>query len=71
MTERHVLVVFHEGHWKVSFAGTDQGPYSSREAAVEQAIEMAKTVAESGVETEVRVQNENREFTTAWRPEKG
>ena len=69
MTERHVLVVFHEGHWKVSFGGTDQGPYSTREAALAEAIEMAKTVAESGVQAEVRVQNENREFVTAWRPD--
>jgi hypothetical protein len=68
MTERHVLVVFHDGHWKVSTAGTDHGPYSTRDEAIADAIEMAKTVSESGTSTEVRVQNENREFTTAWRP---
>ena len=67
MSEHHFLVSKQGTHWKVSYRGTDQGPYSSAEEAVEVAINEAQKAGEQGHETEVLVQDDHLQFRRHWR----
>ncbi|HEV7292839.1 hypothetical protein [Devosia sp. RR2S18] len=71
MTAQHYIVARHEGQWKVSFHGTDQGPFPSKDEAVEVAITDAQTLHERGLDVEVLVQDIDSSFRTAWSSKPG
>jgi hypothetical protein len=67
MTEHHFLVSKQGSHWKVSYRGTDQGPYSSVEEAVEVAVSEARKAGQEGFQTEVLVQDDTLQFRRHWK----
>jgi len=66
MTSHHFIVARQESQWKVSFQGTDQGPFSSKDQAIEIAITGAQKEREAGREAEVLVQDIESNFRRAW-----
>ncbi len=65
MTERHLIVYQRDNAWQFSFRGTITGPFSSRESAIEAAIEEARTSDDT--EVEVIVQDNDLTEETVWR----
>ena len=66
MAEHHYIVARSESQWKVSYHGTDQGPFSTKEEAIAVAIAAAQAEHEEGVDVEVLVQDIESNFHTAW-----
>jgi hypothetical protein len=66
MSSQHYIVAQDGTHWKISFHGSDQGPFKQKDDAIAAAIKSAKT---SGAMTdvEVLVQDVDLTFHTAWR----
>ena len=67
MTVHHFIVARSDSHWKVSFHGTDQSPFESKEDAIEAAVAAAQIESAGGLEVEVLVQDIDSTFHTAWR----
>ncbi|MDB5623776.1 MAG: hypothetical protein JWR39_2339 [Devosia sp.] len=66
MAEHHYIVARSESQWKVSYHGTDQGPFATKDEAVEVAIAAARAEHEDGTDVEVLVQDIESNFHTAW-----
>ncbi len=66
MAAHHFIVARQESQWKVSFHGTEQGPFTSKEKAVATAIAAAQVAHEEGKDVEVLVQDIESNFHTAW-----
>lgn len=66
MAAHHFIVARQESQWKVSFHGTEQGPFSTKEKAVETAIAAARLAHDEGKDVEVLVQDIESNFHTAW-----
>jgi hypothetical protein len=66
MAQHHYIVAQDGSRWKISFHGTDQGPYTCKEDAVAAAIKEAKAAA---IDIEVLVQDVDRKFHSAWSAE--
>jgi hypothetical protein len=66
MAEHHYIVARSESQWKVSYRGTDQGPFTSKEEAIEIAIAAAQAEHDEGEDVEVLVQDIESNFHTAW-----
>jgi len=66
MTMDHYLVVHQESQWTISFHGTEQGPFSTKEEAVAAAIAGAQKATQDGMEVEVLVQDVESNFHRAW-----
>jgi hypothetical protein len=65
MSESHYIVRLRDGFWQHTNRGTTAGPFKSREAAIEAAIEEARN---SGDPTaEVIVQDSETLAETVWR----
>jgi len=68
MSQDHYLVVFRDPHWEVSHRGNVEGPFRSRDDALQAAIAAAAEDGQNGIDAEVRVQeDQSREFRTAWK----
>ena len=66
MSSQHFVVAAQDRAWHYSFKGDLVGPYSSREEAVEAAIEEATKLADNDIEVVVR--DANLKTETVWRP---
>ena len=66
MAPEQYLILRHDDEWKISFNGKLYGPYESREAAVEAAIEVAQAMADIGIDAHVAVQEPDASVHTAW-----
>ena len=66
MTAEHFIVARHESQWKVSYHGTEQGPFATKEEAIDIAITSAEAERASGKEVEVLVQDIESNFHRAW-----
>ena len=66
MAAHHFIVARQDGQWKVSFHGTEQGPFSNKDDAVESAIEAARAAHAEGKDVEVLVQDIESNFHKAW-----
>ena len=69
MAMDHFIVALKNGHWTTSHHGTDEGPFTTKQGAIDSAIEAAKAANTGGKRSEVIVENEDRKFETAWRPD--
>ena len=67
MPAHHFIVARSDSHWKVSFHGTEQSPFESKEVAIEAAVVAARIQSAGGLEVEVLVQDIDSTFHTAWR----
>ena len=67
MPAHHFIVARSDSHWKVSFHGTEQSPFETKEAAIEAAVAAARAQSAEGLEVEVLVQDIDSTFHTAWR----
>lgn len=67
MTAQHFIVARCDSHWKVSFHGTEQSPFETKEAAIAAAVIGAKARSADGLNVEVLVQDIDSTFHTAWR----
>ena len=67
MTAHHFIVARSDSHWKVSFHGTEQSPFESKEDAIEAAVAAARIQSADGLEVEVLVQDIDSTFHTAWK----
>ena len=67
MTAHHFIVARSDSHWKVSFHGTEQSPYETKEEAIEAAVAAARVQSAEGLEVEVLVQDIDSSFHTAWK----
>ena len=65
MAEHHFIVARTESQWKVSYHGTDQGPFATKDEAIEVAIAAAQAEHEHGADVEVLVQDIESNFHTA------
>ena len=66
MSSHHFVVAAQDRSWHYSFKGDLVGPYSSRQEAVEAAIEEASRLADEAVEVVVR--DADLKTETVWRP---
>ena len=66
MSSQHFVVAAQDRSWHYSFKGDMVGPYTSREEAVEAAIEEATKLDDD--EIEVVVRDANLKTETVWRP---
>jgi hypothetical protein len=66
MSSQHYIVSQDGTHWKISFHGTDQGPFKRKNDAIAAAIEAAESEG-GGADVEVLVQDVDFKFHTAWR----
>jgi hypothetical protein len=55
--------------WQISHKGAVTGPFSSKEDALQVALKQAREASDAGDPSEVIVENEHREFESAWRAE--
>ncbi|HTN60570.1 MAG TPA: DUF2188 domain-containing protein [Devosia sp.] len=67
MTTHHFIVARSDSHWKVSFHGTEESPFETKEEAITAAVAAARIKATTGLEVEVLVQDLDSKFHTAWR----
>lgn len=67
MTAHHFIVARSDSHWKVSFHGTEQSPFETKEDAIEAAVASAREQSAQGLEVEVLVQDIDSKFHTAWK----
>jgi hypothetical protein len=67
MPAHHFIVARSDSHWKVSFHGTEQSPFESKDEAIEAAVAAARIQSADGLEVEVLVQDIDSTFHTAWR----
>jgi len=66
VTTHHFIVARADSSWKVSFHGTDQGPYMTKDAAIAAAVAAAQAKCAEGILSEVLVQDIESNFHTAW-----
>ena len=66
MAAHHFIVARQDGQWKVSYHGTEQGPFSVKDEAVAAAISAARDAHAEGKEVEVLVQDIESNFHKAW-----
>jgi len=66
MTAHHFIVARQDGQWKVSFHGTEQGPFTDKDEAIAAAISAARDAHAEGKEVEVLVQDIESNFHKAW-----
>ncbi|MEP7173338.1 MAG: DUF2188 domain-containing protein [Aestuariivirga sp.] len=66
MAHEQYLVLSHNDEWKIRFNGRLYGPYESRDAALETAIEVAHAMGEIGIDAQVAVQDTDANVRTAW-----
>jgi hypothetical protein len=67
MVADHFIVARCDSHWKVSFHGSDQSPFETKEEAITAAVAEAKLQSAKGREVEVLVQDIDSTFHSAWR----
>lgn len=67
MPAHHFIVARSSSHWKVSFHGTEQSPFETKEGAIEAAVDAARIQSAEGLEVEVLVQDIDSTFRTAWK----
>lgn len=67
MATHHFIVARSDSHWKVSFHGSDQSPFETKQEAIDAAVAAARLQSAKGLEVEVLVQDINSKFHTAWR----
>jgi hypothetical protein len=67
MAAHHYIVARGDSHWKVSFHGTEQGPFVTKDEAISAAVEAARGTCAKGIEVEVLVQDIESNFHTAWK----
>lgn len=66
MVAHHFIVARADSYWKVSFHGTDQGPFVTKDEAIQVAVAAAQAKCAEGLEIEVLVQDIESNFHTAW-----
>ena len=66
MAAEQYLIIFDNGEWKITFNGKHYGPYESKEAAVEAAVDAAYAMGEIGIDAHVAVQDLDLKVRTAW-----
>ena len=67
MVAHHYIVARGDSHWKVSFHGTEQGPFVSKDEAINAAVAAAQQSCAKGMEVEVLVQDIESNFHMAWK----
>ncbi|WP_375450540.1 hypothetical protein [uncultured Devosia sp.] len=67
MVTHHFIVARSDSHWKVSFHGTEQSPFESKEEALVAAVAAARVEFSKGLEVEVLVQDIDSTFHSAWK----
>jgi hypothetical protein len=67
MVADHFIVARCDSHWKVSFHGSDQSPFETKEDAIVAAVAEAKLQSAKGRLVEVLVQDIDSTFHSAWR----
>ena len=50
MAYEQYLILLHDDEWKIRFNGRHYGPYESRDAAIEAAIEVAEAMRDIGID---------------------
>jgi hypothetical protein len=63
------IVILSGGNWWIDLEGTAYGPFTSREAAKQEAIVLANHAAPTGRPSEVRVPDETSRYAIAWETE--
>jgi len=71
MSSHHYIVSHSDSHWTVSFHGSQQGPFTSKDEAVEAAVLAARISCKDGIDVEVLVQDIESNFHTAWKSTPG
>lgn len=71
MVAHHYIVARSDSHWKISFHGTEQGPFTGKDEAIAVAVAAARERCQEGVEVEVLVQDIESNFHTAWSSSQG
>jgi hypothetical protein len=66
MAHEQYLILRHDDEWKISFNGRLYGPYESRDAALEAAIEVAQAMGDIGIDAQVAFQDTDANVRTAW-----
>lgn len=67
MDAHHFIVARSNSHWKVSFHGSDQSPFETKEDALAAAVASAREQSAKGLDVEVLVQDIDSTFHMAWR----
>jgi hypothetical protein len=65
----HFVVSLQGVAWQISHRGVVTGPFSTKDEALKVALQQAQEATDAGDPSEVIVENEQREFETAWRAE--
>ena len=71
MAAHHYIVARSDSYWKVSFHGTQQGPFTSKDEAIAVAVAEAQESCARGMEVEVLVQDIESNFHMAWKSTPG
>jgi hypothetical protein len=67
MANHIYYVVFHQGEWKVKYAGQHYGPYTTQALAIADAVDSAQRVGKQGHTAQVLVQRkDDNTFRTEW-----
>ena len=66
MTAHHFIVARQGGQWKVSYHGTEQGPFTDKDEAIAAAINAGRDAHAEGKDVEVLVQDIESNFHKAW-----
>lgn len=66
MAHEQYLILLHDDEWKIRLNGRLYGPYESRDAALEAAIEVAHAMGEIGIDAQVAVEDPEATVRTAW-----
>ena len=67
MIAHHFIVARSDSHWKVSFHGSDQSPFETKEDAITAAVAEAKLQSAKGLDVEVVVLDIDSTFHRAGR----
>ncbi|MBK8787020.1 MAG: DUF2188 domain-containing protein [Chitinophagaceae bacterium] len=66
MARLQYYVVHHQGQWKISYNSVHYGPYSTQQAAINEAVDTAHKAGKLGYEAQVLVQGADSKFRIEW-----
>jgi hypothetical protein len=66
MASEQYFIILENNEWKISFKDKNYGPYSSRQDAIDAAIDAAYAMGEIGIDVQVLSKVEDNSFKTEW-----
>lgn len=66
MPAEQYFVIMENGEWKISFKDVHYGPYATRQAAIDDAVEAAAAMSNIGIDVQVMVKDTDQDSVKPW-----